>query len=269
MPSRGKSVVAGERHANRQARCRALARVPSRARVAVAQEASARRRRTRRRSDRATRRVVSSVASPGPLDTRLPSVTMARPTRPSIGEVTRVNSRFSSAARSAASTAATCAVDSCANDGAALVLLVRHRVLGGAAARRAAARSRRAAPSARARASSARRRSTSAWNGRGSIWNSRSPRCGRWRLRRSARPTTKPGDARPDRHGVHGFEPAGELVPLGDVAGDDFRDRDLRRRRLGRLRRGARAGRGSEADDASASESEERRSGERASDGRC
>ena len=36
------------------------------------------------------------MASPGPLETRLPSVTMARPTRPSIGEMTRVNSRSSS-----------------------------------------------------------------------------------------------------------------------------------------------------------------------------
>ena len=31
---------------------------------------------------------MSNVASPGPLETRLPSVTIARPTRPSIGDVT-------------------------------------------------------------------------------------------------------------------------------------------------------------------------------------
>ena len=81
-------VVAGQRHANRlpptRARCRAALAWPA----ARSAGRSARRRRSARRSDRATRRVVSSVASPGPLDTRLPSVTMARPTRPVIGAVT-------------------------------------------------------------------------------------------------------------------------------------------------------------------------------------
>ena len=48
--------------------------------------------------------------------------------------------------------------------------------------------------------------------------------------------------ARPDRHGVDRFEPARELVPFGDLTRQHFRRGHLRRRRIGRLRRRARAG---------------------------
>ena len=47
--------------------------------------------------------VVSTVASPGPDWTKLPSVIRVRLTRPSMGEVILVNSRFSWASRTAAS----------------------------------------------------------------------------------------------------------------------------------------------------------------------
>ncbi len=57
---------------------------------------------------------MSSVASPWPPETRLPRVTSARLTRPSIGDTTFVNSRSSWAARRAAATASTCAVVSAA-----------------------------------------------------------------------------------------------------------------------------------------------------------
>ena len=129
-PSRGKpSSLASAMRIGHAASCASAAMLPARRRLRSAGR-SARRHRSRRRPDRARPTVVSSVASPGPLDTRLPSVTMARPTRPVIGEVTCVNSRFSSAARSAASTAATCAERFLRERRAAIVLFVRHRVLG-------------------------------------------------------------------------------------------------------------------------------------------
>ncbi len=138
--------------------------------------------------------VASSVASPGPLDTRLPSVTMARPTRPPMGAMTRVNSRFSSADRSAASTADTCASASAADD--ARRSCSSADIAFSAESRRARSRSAAVrANAALARARSARNRSTSAWNGRGSIWKSRSPR-------RTTAPSVKCTDAiRPDTRG--------------------------------------------------------------------
>src|SRR6267143_2128435 len=48
-------------------------------------------------------RLVKGLTCAAPLSTKLPSVISARPTRPVIGAVTRVNSRLSSAPRSAAS----------------------------------------------------------------------------------------------------------------------------------------------------------------------
>ena len=138
--------------------------------------------------------VASSVASPGPLDTRLPSVTMARPTRPPMGAMTCVNSRFSSADRNAASTADTCASASAADD--ARRSCSSADIAFSAESRRARSRSAAVrANAALARARSARNRSTSAWNGRGSIWKSRSPG-------RTTAPSVKCTDAiRPDTRG--------------------------------------------------------------------
>ena len=166
-------------------------------------------------------------------------MTIARPTRPSIGDVTRVNSRSSSAARSAASTAATCAADSSRERGAALVLLVRHRVLAGEPA---------GALELRLRAANRRARSVQL--------GAQPIDFGLERTRvdlkeRIAAPDDRafleahggdvPGHARTDGDRVHGFEPAGELVPLGDVLRSYFGDRHLRGRRLTGLSRGASA----------------------------
>ena len=54
--------------------------------------------------------------------------------------------------------------------------------------------------------------------------------------------------ARTNGDGVHGFEPAGELVPFGDVARDDGGDGDLRVGRGRLLRRRARAAGGKRGD---------------------
>jgi hypothetical protein len=45
----------------------------------------------------------------------------------------------------------------------------------------------------------------------------------------------QPGDTRTNRDRVHGLQPAGELVPFGDVPREDRRRRDLRRRGIGVL----------------------------------
>ena len=173
---------------------------------------SARRLRTRRRSGRA-RRASSAACLPGPLDTRLPSVTMAWPTRPAIGAVTRVNSRFNSAARSAASKPGP-------GPSASSAARARDRALRSEMAFSLTSRSARSRSAAVrvdvacARCSSAPRRSTSAWNGRGSI----SKRTSFWRtMAPSVKCTAETArHAGPDVDVMDGFEPAGELVALGD-----------------------------------------------------
>ena len=183
---------------------------------------------------------------------------MARPTRPAIGASTRVNSRFSSAARSAASTAVDLRRRLGGDAGAAIALLARHRVLGrqplGAALLGAGAIARRRRPAR----SSARSRSTSAWNGRVDL-EQQSP----WRDQAPSVNDTV--EISPETRGrtatvLHGFEPAGELVPFGDVAGDGRGGGDLRqrRRRAWSATPGAR-GDARRAGDQAAAESEQRR----------
>ncbi len=113
--------------------------------------------------------VVNSVAP----STRLPAVTMARDTRPAIGDVTRVNERFSCAASRAAPAAASFA---CATAASASICSASSRDVAFCASSRCARWRyvRASSTSARGRAPAA-RRATSAWNGRGSIRKSRSP----------------------------------------------------------------------------------------------
>ena len=164
-------------------------------------------------------------------------MTSARLTRPSIGETTLVNSRSSSAARSAAATASTCAAAS----------------VGGA---RRGARAPRA--TSRSRSTAGRRGACSdagaVARGRGLRQLGAQPVDLRLEgavveleqdlslthqaafLERHARDQAR--DARPDADRLHGFEAAGELVPLGDVARDGRGRGHLRERWRGRLRSG-------------------------------
>ncbi|MNY48931.1 hypothetical protein D3C86_1843080 [compost metagenome] len=109
-----------------------------------------------------------------PALTRLPAVTSARLTRPSMGAVIRVKLRLSRALSSSAWVAATAAWASAAAlarasaSSAEMALLARRR------SPRLASLARRVWL-ARACCSCACRRLTSASKGRGSIWNSRSP----------------------------------------------------------------------------------------------
>ena len=148
----------------------------------------------------------------------MPRVTSARLTRPSIGETTFVNSRSSSAARSAAATASYLRGRFSGGGGAAFALLERHRVLGrqpvGAALLRAGAVARRRG---------LRELGAQAGNLRleGAIVELEQDLSLTHQaafLERHGRDQS--GDARPDADGLHGLEPAGELVPLGDVARD-------------------------------------------------
>ena len=166
-------------------------------------------------------------------------MTIARPTRPSIGEVTCVNSRLSSAARSAASTAATCAADSSRERGAALVLLVRHRVLAGEPAGALELRLSRAEPSRALVQLGAQPIDFGLERTRVDLEEQIAAPDDRAFL--EANRGDVPGHARPDGDGVHGLEPAGEFVPLGDVLRSHFGDRHLRGRRLTGLSRRASA----------------------------
>ena len=116
----------------------------------------------------------SVVSRASPALTRLPEVSSARPTRPSMGAVTRVKDRSSWALSSCAWIAATA-------DFASLAALTRASASSAEIAFFCRRRSPRSASAtvrcwvARACCSCACRRLTSAWNGRGSIWNKRSP----------------------------------------------------------------------------------------------
>src|SRR5690606_11074859 len=117
----------------------------------------------------------TTVVSNVELSTRLPAVTTARETLPSIGAVTRVNDRSSLAASSAASTDASAA--SATSASASSCSYSSRDVAFSASRRSARSRYARASSScAFARSRSAVSRATSASNGRESIVNNRSPR---------------------------------------------------------------------------------------------
>ena len=163
---------------------------------------------------------MSSVASPGPLETRLPSVTIARPTRPSIGDVTCVNSRFSSAARSAASTAAALRRRLLRERRASIVLLFRDRVLG--AKPLGALQLGVGALTRGARASELGAKTIDFGLERARIDLEERIASSDDGAFLEADRGNETGDARPDFDGIDGLQPAGEFVPLGHVALDDL-----------------------------------------------
>ena len=155
--------------------------------------------------------VVSSVA----LSTRLPAVTMARDTRPAIGDVTRVNERLSFAASSSAPAAASRALATAAF--AASCSYSSRDVAFCASSRSARSAYERARPSsAAARSRSAVSRSTSAWNGRGSILKEQVARSDS-RALDEPDGIDVPADPRPNRDVMDGFEPAGEVGPVVEL----------------------------------------------------
>jgi hypothetical protein len=159
----------------------------------------------------------------------LPSVTYARLTRPAIGETTRVNSRLSSTARSAASTAATWAVASCAN-------FERHRVLG--AQTLGALQFRGGALHGRARSHQLGAQTIDFGEERTVIDLKQRVALADDGAFLEAYGRDVAGDTGTDVDRLDGLEAAGELIPLGDLAIDHRGNRDLRRPLRGRLRRG-------------------------------
>lgn len=133
------------------------------------------------------RLVATMVVSTGSLTpTRLPAVTAVRDSRPSIGALMRVNSRFRRAASSAASPARTppAALSAWARRSSASW---REMAFSGSSFSARSSWTRASAAWLRAAARLASRRRTSAANGRGSMVNSRAPRRTAWPSRKCTR----------------------------------------------------------------------------------